>query len=59
MNEPPAVAGLLDLSPRRPAARTTLDVLVKNTGPGAYCPNHQTGVKLPGDFVVKPLQYVD
>jgi hypothetical protein len=24
-----------------------------------YCPNHQTGVKLPDDFVVTPLQYVD
>jgi peptide-methionine (S)-S-oxide reductase len=27
--------------------------------PNGYCPNHATGVKLPGDFVVKPLQYVD
>ena len=24
-----------------------------------YCPNHATGVKLPDDFVVTPLQYVD
>ncbi len=24
-----------------------------------YCPNHSTGVKLPDDFVVTPLQYVD
>ena len=31
--------------------------LVKN--PGGYCPNHSTGVKLPDDFVVTPLQYVD
>jgi len=27
--------------------------------PGGYCPNHTTGVKLPDDFVVTPLQYVD
>jgi peptide-methionine (S)-S-oxide reductase len=27
--------------------------------PFGYCPNHRTGVKLPEDFVVKPLQYVD
>jgi len=27
--------------------------------PGGYCPNHATGVKLPDDFVVTPLQYVD
>ncbi len=27
--------------------------------PGGYCPNHSTGVKLPADFVVTPLQYVD
>jgi peptide-methionine (S)-S-oxide reductase len=33
--------------------------LARNTGPGAYCPDHRTGVKLPDDFVVKPLQYVD
>jgi len=33
--------------------------LDKNRGPGAYCPNHSTGVKLPDDFVVTPLQYVD
>jgi peptide-methionine (S)-S-oxide reductase len=31
--------------------------LAKN--PGGYCPNHSTGVKLPDDFVVTPLQYVD
>ena len=24
-----------------------------------YCPNHATGVKLPDDFVVAPLEYVD
>ena len=27
--------------------------------PFGYCPNHSTGVKLPDDFVVTPLQYVD
>jgi peptide-methionine (S)-S-oxide reductase len=31
--------------------------LAKN--PHGYCPNHRTGVKLPDDFVVTPLQYVD
>jgi peptide-methionine (S)-S-oxide reductase len=31
--------------------------LAKN--PGGYCPNHATGVKLPDDFVVTPLQYID
>ena len=29
------------------------------TNPNGYCPNHSTGVKLPDDFVVTPLQYVD
>ena len=33
--------------------------LDKNRGPGAYCPDHRTGVKLPDDFVVTPLQYLD
>jgi peptide-methionine (S)-S-oxide reductase len=27
--------------------------------PRGYCPNHSTGVKLPDDFSVTPLQYVD
>jgi len=27
--------------------------------PNGYCPNHQTGVTLPDDFTVTPLQYVD
>ena len=31
--------------------------LAKN--PNGYCPNHATGVKLPDDFVVTPLHYVD
>jgi peptide-methionine (S)-S-oxide reductase len=33
--------------------------LDKNRGPGAYCPDHRTGVKLPDGFAVTPLQYVD
>ena len=31
--------------------------LAKN--PHGYCPNHSTGVKLPDDFVVTPLQYAE
>jgi peptide-methionine (S)-S-oxide reductase len=31
--------------------------LAKNVN--GYCPNHATGVKLPDDFLVTPLQYVD
>jgi peptide-methionine (S)-S-oxide reductase len=31
--------------------------LAKNRN--GYCPNHATGVKLPDDFVVTPLQYAD
>ena len=27
--------------------------------PNGYCPNHATGVKLPDDFAVTPLRYVD
>jgi peptide-methionine (S)-S-oxide reductase len=27
--------------------------------PNGYCPNHATGVTLPEDFAVTPLQYVD
>jgi len=27
--------------------------------PNGYCPNHATGVKLPADFKMTPLQYVD
>ena len=27
--------------------------------PNGYCPNHSTGVQLPDDFVVRPLQYVE
>ena len=31
--------------------------LAKNVN--GYCPNHATGVRLPDDFVVTPLQYVE
>ncbi len=31
--------------------------LAKN--PGGYCPIHATGIELPDDIVVKPLEYVD
>jgi hypothetical protein len=27
--------------------------------PNGYCSIHSTGVRLPDDFVVTPLQYVD
>ena len=27
--------------------------------PNGYCPNHRTGMKLPDDFAVTPLQYVE
>ncbi len=27
--------------------------------PGGYCPNHSTGVKLPDDVAVTPIQYAD
>jgi len=27
--------------------------------PNGYCPNHATGVKLPDDFMVTPMHYVD
>jgi peptide-methionine (S)-S-oxide reductase len=33
--------------------------LEKSQGRPVYCPDHRTGVKLPDDFVVTPLQYVD
>jgi peptide-methionine (S)-S-oxide reductase len=34
-------------------------VYSSHRGANPYCPNHATGVKLPDDFVVTPLQYVD
>jgi hypothetical protein len=27
--------------------------------PNGYCPTHSTGVQLPDDFVLTPLQFVD
>jgi peptide-methionine (S)-S-oxide reductase len=27
--------------------------------PYGYCPNHQTGIELPADFKVTPLQYAE
>jgi len=33
--------------------------LDKKGNENGYCPNHSTGVRLPDDFVVTPLQYVD
>jgi peptide-methionine (S)-S-oxide reductase len=34
-------------------------VYSSHRGANPYCPNHSTGVRLPDDFVVTPLQYVD
>ncbi len=33
--------------------------LAKKGNEHGYCPDHRTGVKLPDDFVVTPLQYVE
>lgn len=44
-------------APRNTLLRSTSSSLADN--PRGYCPNHSTGVKLPDDFVVTPLQYVD
>ena len=46
----------MDTSIYGPLERQYTD-LAKN--PRGYCPNHATGVKLPDEFVVTPLQYVD
>jgi hypothetical protein len=40
----------------RPMAQQYSDTSKVKNG---YCPHHATGVKLPDDFVVTPLQYVD
>ncbi len=50
---------IADVSPFYYAEDYHQQYLDKNRGPGAYCPDHRTGVKLPDDFVVTPLQYVD
>ena len=34
-------------------------VYSSHRGANPYCPNHATGVRLPDDFVVTPLQYVE
>jgi len=34
-------------------------VYSSHRGANPFCPNHSTGVRLPADFVVTPLQYVD
>ena len=39
--------------------RRGLPPAVPREGPERLLPNHSTGVKLPDDFVVTPLQYVD
>jgi hypothetical protein len=40
----------------RPKTRQYVDLSGSVNG---YCPNHSTGVKLPDDFVVTQLRYVD
>ena len=49
-----------EIAPRRPtiSPRTTTSSTWRSTSTG-YCPNHETGVKLPDDFAMTPLQYVD
>ncbi len=73
MNEPPAGGALVDLTGRvvlsvaavidRENAAQDLPAVVLGSSPvenpGGYCPIHATGVKLPDDFVVTPLQYAD
>ena len=44
---------------RRRSEELDLDRYDTDKVPNGYCPNHATGVKLPDDFVVTPLQYVD
>jgi len=34
-------------------------LLSSSRNPAGYCPNHATGVELPDDFAVTPLQRVD
>jgi peptide-methionine (S)-S-oxide reductase len=48
---------IVDASPFYFAEDYHQQYLDKN--PRGYCPDHRTGVKLPDDFVVTPLQYVD
>ena len=55
---------------RTPAARSRLLAVQTSSSedyhqqyldkvPNGYCPNHSTGVTLPADLKVTPLQYVD
>jgi peptide-methionine (S)-S-oxide reductase len=55
----PITTEIVDAGPFYYAEDYHQQYLDKNRGPGAYCPDHRTGVKLPDDFVVTPLQYVD
>ena len=49
---------IVDGSPTRSTTpRTTTSNISRRTR--GLLPNHATGVKLPDDFVVTPLQYVD
>ena len=48
---------IVDASPFYFAEDYHQQYLDKN--PRGYCPDHRTGVKLPDDFKVTPLQYVD
>ena len=53
----PITTEIADVGPFYYAEDYHQQYLDKN--PRGYCPNHATGVKLPDDFVVTPLQYVD
>ena len=53
----PITTEVLDAGPFFYAEAYHQQYLDKN--PNGYCPNHSTGVTLPEDFVVTPLQYVD
>ena len=53
----PITTEILPTSPFFYAEAYHQQYLAKN--PHGYCPNHSTGVTLPDDFVVTPLQYVD
>ena len=53
----PITTEIVDAGPFYYAEDYHQEYLDKN--PRGYCPNHSTGVKLPEDFAVTPLQYVD
>ena len=50
---------IVDARPTRSTTPRTTTSSTSTRIPRGYCPNHSTGVKLPDDFVVTPLQYVD